>query len=336
MYKKMFFAAAVVATFAGCTKNEVNPVQTADGEISYQAVVAPKTKAPSRLEFDDKNVFVSYAYYLPSDKTWAANSADAVPYITASTISKVGDEWKNKNTSYYWPKDGKLTFFSWSLDKDNTTLTTGVVDCNVTDGINATGYSAADNHNFDFMVADIAPDYTANVMTYYTTGVPTLFKHKLCQVAYTVKTDKEYPGATFNLKSVALSNIAQAGDYKQLATDEGWTSTDKTATYLYSSSVENNTFDNNNSLSPSLDKDQLYYIPQNFADEAAVTIVYSITNADGFVETVTRTQKLSDLFGEWNMNTKYMLNITVALDEILWDPAIEDWGTETSAAWTVK
>lgn len=42
-------------------------------------------------------------------------------------------------------------------------------------------------------------------------------------------------------------------------------------------------------------------------------------------EPVTETIKLSELTGDWGIGKKYIINITFSLDEILWDPAVEDW-----------
>ena len=47
------------------------------------------------------------------------------------------------------------------------------------------------------------------------------------------------------------------------------------------------------------------------------------------VENVVVEKKLSELFGaSWKMGTRYTCAITVSLDEILWDPAVEPWVDE--------
>ena len=64
MKKNLFIAAAACVALAACTKNEVKPVEM-DQEITYQTIT---TKAAS--SFASNRHFTSYAYMLPSGKTW--------------------------------------------------------------------------------------------------------------------------------------------------------------------------------------------------------------------------------------------------------------------------
>lgn len=115
--KKYFFILAAAAALAACAKNEVTPVLSQENtEIAYN--VAPKTKADPDA-FPTTNVFASWAYYLPNGKNWDANSNNATEYIVNSTISHqtTANVWKNADNTYYWPKEGKLTFFAYSLNK---------------------------------------------------------------------------------------------------------------------------------------------------------------------------------------------------------------------------
>lgn len=138
--KKYFFILAAAAALAACAKNEVTPVLSQENtEIAYN--VAPKTKtlAANQENFATDNVFASWAFYLPKDQTWAANSATSQPYIVNSTISHKDGTWKDQNKSYYWPKDGgSLTFLAYSLNKGNLTLagTDSHFNCTNTHGIN--------------------------------------------------------------------------------------------------------------------------------------------------------------------------------------------------------
>ena len=69
-------------------------------------------------------------------------------------------------------------------------------------------------------------------------------------------------------------------------------------------------------------------------------VVYTITTTVGsgsVTETVTKTIQLNTLFktvtdqndtefpGGWRMGKKYTINLTFTLDEIYWDPAVEEW-----------
>ena len=163
--KKYFFILAAAAALAACAKNEVTPVLSQENtEIAYN--VAPKTKATT--DFATTNVFASWAYYLPNDKNWDENLTDAKLYIDNSTISyqKDGsDTWKETGKTYYWPKGGKLTFFAYSLNKNNLDLKVGPNLDHVTIAKEADCYGITalidldENPNTDFLVADIAKVY---------------------------------------------------------------------------------------------------------------------------------------------------------------------------------
>lgn len=73
--KKLIVLFSAVAALAACSKNEVIPAVSGENvEISYK--VAPRTKADATQAFDTTNVFASWAYYLPSGKSWNANHTD--------------------------------------------------------------------------------------------------------------------------------------------------------------------------------------------------------------------------------------------------------------------
>lgn len=355
MNKKLILAAAVVATLAGCAKNEINPVQTAEQEISFQTVLGPNTKtlSSSQSEFGKTNVFASYAFYLDNGSEWIGNQTNSKLYIDNALISYKNNLWKNHDKPYYWPKNGKLTFFSWSFNKENLIVssineTTPVtVTCDNANGIVATNYSTEVNRNIDFMVADIAQNQSKNINTYGTDGVPTLFRHKLCQVKYTIKTDKDYyatNGYVFTLNSVKFSDVAQAGTYTQgnAPDNEKWELVGDRKAYEYESSALNTDF--GTTAITSADSDQLYYIPQSFIESSTVTVKYTVTrylpDDSTIVDEYEKPLALYDakLWSEgWLMNKIYTLNITVSLDndEIYWDPAVENW-EEEDKSWTVE
>ena len=80
MKKVLFFSLAAGLALAACTKNEVRPVEV-DQEITYQTI---NTKAAST--FASNRHFTSYAYMLPSGKTWDADYASGSEYIADADI----------------------------------------------------------------------------------------------------------------------------------------------------------------------------------------------------------------------------------------------------------
>lgn len=335
MKNLVFILAAAAGILVSCTKNEVAPAEPQ--EITY--MTAPLVKA--NVEFDADKVFWSWAYHT-GEYDWTYGSHPI--WIDGEKISykPANDVWKGTN-SYYWPKNGdKLTFFAYSInDVDGKTLTNATVSCPPANGIKVTGFTTADNLNVDFMVADIAANKTANENVYdfepetdvNPSGVPTLFKHKLSQVVFTVKTTSAYAGKTFNLKSITFNKISGGADYYQYnAGVEGWSNygADVATTSYYSGSDV--PFADTKVTPLAI---QSLYIPQNFTDET-VTIVYTITTGS-VTETLTMPKKLSEIFtANWEMGKKYTCDITIGLNEISWDPAVVDWTDGVAVGWGIN
>ena len=341
--KKYFFILAAAAALAACAKNEVTPVLSNENtEIAYN--VAPKTKALDETHqenFSTDNVFASWAYYLPKGKTWADNyDADATngktkpqPYIVNSTISHKNGIWKDKEgKSYYWPKDGgSLTFLAYSLNKGDLTLKGehSAFTCDNAGGVQG-HIELMDNKNTDFLVADIAADKTANENVYVVNGVPTLFKHKLSRVACTVKKAAEYQNKKFELKEINFLDVVTYGSYAQLPTEKFTAGTVK-HDQIYTKAVQEIT----TTATAVATEDVVIYMPQTFADETAkIQVKYTVTTTVGtgsVVEDCVKEISIKDKFAEWAMGKKYTFNITFALDEITWDPAVEKWENATAA-----
>ncbi len=342
--KKYIFFFAAAAALAACSKNEVAPAFSNENtEISYN--VAPKTKTLSETQsdFSTDNVFVSFAYYLPNGKNWDENSADAKLYINASEISYNTDCWKNKTTSYYWPKDkGSLTFFAWSLNRPNVNLEDGqhsaaeTFHCIAENGIfGHIDLTPESNKNADLLVADIAKDKTANETTYKFNGVPTLFRHRLSMVAATVRLGKEYANKTFTLNSIKFTTIANAGNYYQITNDgetfSAATGAARSAELTYSAADQQIKTTTATAVE---NEDQVIYVPQTFTDETLIQVKYTVTtavaNSADVVENCVVEKKVKDIFARWEMGKRYIFNLVFSLDEIFWDPAVEDWTTENS------
>ena len=341
--KKLFFVVALLAVVASCTKNEVIPQNDGNKEITY--LTAPLTKAPSA--FETTNTFYSYAYLLTSSN-WATSSSSSTPYIDEAEISYQTSVWK-AGQSYYWPKnDGSsLTFFAWS--NGTGTLDPAVGQCSNTTGVQFPNYdiSTAANKNKDMMVAKIAADQTENKTpaAYYEEGVPTLFYHVLSSLEIKAKVAASYPDVTFKVKSITLLDNSVKGSYTQgvvataLPTAGTWTeaSTPVTANLQ----VYNNagfTLTTSEQSLDATDADFRILLPHAFAATELMQITYDIvTTYTGtpVTETVTVSKKLSEIYGtSWEAGKKYTLTITLSMNEILWDPAVEEW-TAGTGTWGI-
>lgn len=378
--KKLFYFAAAAVALAACAKNEVIPVNSGENqEITFN--VAPKTKADLQT-FNTGNVFASWAYYLPKNKTWDANyavykskSVDqnwkpeedkdyTVPqeYISGATIANntnTGGKWKCATKTFYWPKDGgKLTFFAYSLNKGDFTLTGdhSGFGCDPSFGISG-AIDLQANPNTDFLVAEIAKDKTSNEQIYSTDGVPTLFKHRLSSVVFAIRTGANYTDKKFELTNITLHNLYHYATYGQLPNEKFHPSASGNEPYIpiYTSTPQPIKFQDDFVNVTGVDKD--IFIPQDFANgsnataNAYIEVKYTITtkvgtNGDGtdkvVKEQVTKqiflnpeNGKGTKMFDKWEMGKKYTINLTFTLDEILWAPAVQNWEDGTTAGQTV-
>lgn len=351
--KKLIVLFSAVAALAACSKNEVVPAVSGENvEISYK--VAPRTKADADPKaFNTDNVFASWAYYLPSGKNWDANHAEAKIYIgkeegEGATISYGNNAWKDQTTSHYWPKDGNLTFFAYSLNRNNFDLKydsghTYPIVCHKSPnayGINAT-IDLKDNKNLDLLVAEIAKDKTQNEKIYSLNGVPTLFKHKFSRIQFAVKKKEEYTGATITLNSITFNNVAHTGHYSQFNKEDGdvkFTQDYCKVGDIRTSLVYTTTDFKVTSATdyvPVTETDETYYIymPQDFKNVteakniATIEVKYTVT-LNGISESYIKTLKVKDIFDSWKMGKRYTFNLIFSLDEIKWAPAVGDWEDE--------
>lgn len=370
--KKVFLIAAAVVAFAACSKNEVLPSSSINNEISFN--VAPRTKAlaAGQHDFGVDNHFISYAYFLTDDKKWPTNAGSI--YINGAEVSSHVDAsatggrvWKAAN-SYYWPKSEKssLTFFAWSKNKNECSLAGGAtVSCHPQKGIAFTDYDVTSNENVDLLVADVAANKTRNENLYTYSGVPTLFRHKLSYVIFKVKTKEAYAGKEFALKSIKFVGLGSKASYDQKA-NEGtdpvyntvgeWATPSAKADQVYFNATTPVVFTNADFVleTEATAKDfvdQKYYLPQALTAvtpgagvAGSIEVVYTIKTTEGTAEstaesteTVTRYISAKSMFADdLKINKKYTCTLTFSLDEITWDPAVQDWDPVTAADITIQ
>lgn len=354
MNKHIFYIAAACVALASCVKNEVR-VNAPDKEITFQTV---STKAGDAA-FETNKHFFSYAYFLGKGKNWDANHAEAEAYIDNALITydtpAAGKGYWAAKDKYYWPKQGKLTFFAWT---DNTihnptsnpapSVGTGAtVTCAHDTGIKIEKYSVKDNPNKDILVAEIAKNKTANESVTgrdWDNGVPTVFRHALASVEFKVNKKENYDKVEFRVKKITLKNVYTKGTFTQGSPTESWGwsaqtapeslsvfTGDKEVTKTADVTATNKGFD---ILKPATG-DYSIVLPQTFdaASTSELTIDYDIiTNYTGtkVTENVTETKKLNEIYKDnWDCKKKYVLGITLGLNEIYWDPSVEGWDNGT-------
>ena len=327
MKKYLLIAVPAIAVLASCAKNEVYTPETDPQQITFQAVVSRQgTKAMiNGTTYPTDVPFGTYAFFLEKGKEWApasgtGDAADGQTYIPQSEVKNNGQTsgyaWTTA-AAYYWPKQGSLTFFSYSpyLAALNSATT-----CDVTNGIKISNWDVNANQTVDVMVADYRPDETSNGTNAGYNGVPTVFRHKLSQiVAVNFKTDKDYTnGHTetnavagdkfFYINSVKINKIQYKGTYTSTNKVDGstttpvlgaWVATTDTQNYTWYENETGTAFGSTAVAAPCANTNgYILVLPQTFTspadedkpqNEKNIQITYTIKtcNGDGFTtETV--------------------------------------------------
>lgn len=284
MKKSILLAAAAIAALAGCSKVEVKSVDEAPARISWNAVVGKhSTKAPVEgTTFSTGHSFKTFAFYNANGTTWPVDASlyidnQEVNYYAAAVAPFVANSWHTVTVNY-WPRQGSLTFFSYSFANSPVTFT-GNLTCTAADGLKLTGYdvNATGNKNSDFMVADIKVDQRQNTTSAAgaETGVPTIFRHALTQiVGFNVKTKDNYKGAALaagskviEVNSIKIVNADSKGDYTMtndaVRRTESWGNRSDSKTYEYTPVTGKS--EALNTTAAELVNEQKIFLPQDFA-----------------------------------------------------------------------
>jgi hypothetical protein len=251
--KKMFlFSAMAAGLLTSCVQTEtIAPELTeTEKEIKFQTVVAKQgTRAIiTGVDYDENAPsFGTYAFHNESNSNLLPGTGE---YITNAEIVHKNDGtthyWGPASGSYQWPKQGSLTFYSYSpfyYQEDKTTPLNPTVPEIGQYGFRFIDYDVAAHQETDLMVADIQYGQTANVthgapnslITH--TGVKTIFRHKLALIGgFILSTSDDYDGTwdginintandgnlRFKILNITFKNIATKGTF----TSEGIKGTD--------------------------------------------------------------------------------------------------------------
>lgn len=284
MKRSILLAAAAIAALAGCSKVEVKSVDEAPARISWNAVVGKhSTKAPVEgTTFSTGHSFKTFAFYNANGTTWPVDASlyidnQEVNYYAAAVAPFVADSWHSETVNY-WPRQGSLTFFSYSFANKPVSFA-GTLTCTAADGLKLEGYdvNATGNKNSDFMVADIKVDQRQNTTSAARAekGVPTIFRHALTQiVGFYVTTEGDYKGAplaagskVIEVKSIKIVNADSKGDYTMtnnaVTRTESWGNRSDSKTYEYTPVAGKS--EALSTTAAELVNEQKIFLPQDFA-----------------------------------------------------------------------
>ena len=284
MKKSILLAVAAIAALAGCSKVEVKSVDEAPARISWNAVVGKhSTKAPVEgTTFSTGHSFKTFAFYNANGTAWPTGASlyidnQEVSYHAGAVAPFVANSWHTV-TANYWPRQGSLTFFSYSFANKPVSFA-GTLTCTAADGLKLEGYdvNATGNKNSDFMVADIKVDQRQNTTNAAGAekGVPTIFRHALTQiVGFYVETKDNYKGAALaagskviEVKSIKIVNADSKGDYTMtnnaVTRTESWGNRSDSKTYEYTPVAGKS--EALSTTAAELVNEQKIFLPQDFA-----------------------------------------------------------------------
>jgi hypothetical protein len=364
--KKIFFALAAVAALASCSKSEVEYTQSA--EIGIAPFTQNRTKAMvTKTEFPQEN-FMVWAYYkqLTAPATiedWQASTEQ--PYSTQQTYIdekpfKPSDKtglWGGV-TPYFWPKLGSLLFVgyypatedmaklvSYEFTSDVNKMAIGDKETGVfftpgdyeTTGFvnNAAGAKCVEDFMYFNMTPSSCDGNTVGIENSVTTGyqIDVHFRHGLSWISVILAEAEGTPeGATITVNSVTFTDVNTNGtavvnnspDASKGETDEiFWTTTadQKDVVVWEGEKVLGK--------EETLEK-QPVIIPQAMAGDLVIN--YTISSTDGSKFTETKKVSLASFDSKktsWLPGKKYTYTITIGTSEILIDPSIVEWVTET-------
>lgn len=346
MKKTLLFAVAASVALAGCVKNDPANGGTvaSDAKISFDApAVGAVTRAVAGEIVNPYNKaehFTVYALHFADEYTSFNDGAFYMAGVETA-YDPAGNCWNSESVTggktYYWPKNGSLTFQAYSPSDART-------DCMV--GWMETGFTfdnftvAAVGQQYDLMFSNRSYNRTSSMNqsgddTY--NGVDITFKHALSSIVFKVGTDADYAGADldFKVKKIEIQGVNNKGNFNENLTDGNnentrnpeWTDQTGAVNYIAfegSFAVPENGTDR---VEPTGAAD-LILLPQLIPDGAMVVVEYTIeTMTSGEItQTATFELKPNTDNNTWTLGKRYTYNIIFGdMEKIYFAPVVEDW-----------
>ena len=348
-------AAVLAAAFTSCVSNEVTLPVSEDIPITYsvlQKSMATRA-AVTGTTYPQGVPFGSFAYYLPAGKTWRDNKADAQIYIDNNKVkydatgkdSFASNSW-HSDIVHYWPKAGSLTFFSYSPYD----VLQGKISCSKENGLKIEswtapmkpGNAAEGEDGVDLMIAK-SENQTGNTSSVggYQAGVPTAFKHILCQIEVKAKLNNPDENADYVINSITLSNIWTEAAFS----NESWNSHRGAESVTYNCGGTDGVHLNTDGKTSSEVFPAMVLIPQNRKDvsgtngrgKPSIKIGYSYKTDKNTQKSYTRVfveKQFLDIDGlnqSWNQGKKYILTIAFSTQGAFleFDTEVNGWNDGT-------
>src|SRR5574344_1523082 len=348
MKKYFIMTAFAMLVFASCTNNED---QSEPQEINFSTLNYKPTKAPiTGTAYTKANgcpAFGVFAILVSEGKKYDESAvAERSSYMSNVKIDfndnndyKIWTPYSGSNPiKYYWPLSGSLAFVGYTpydiSNKAAFTLSTKTLT--ITDYSPST--TVAQQYDVMYSKAGVAKDLNKNETSYTganvnnSKGVNIVFNHALSQIIFKAKTTVLATDATFKIDEIKMIDVENNGTLtvtNDVATGgvDGWSLTADNKTTF------NVTTEATSDLTNDFDQycGKLLLIPQTFASTstAQVSIKYTMTPTHSGSTPTSKTviKSMKDLSGltTINANKKYIINLTISPEEILFAPSILEW-----------
>lgn len=349
--KKIFtLASLAILALVSCSKAapEFNAPQAEDQVISfrpYAYVNQTKADDASKVAFSTSAKFGTFAYRTATTFEQAGTAALDYIHMNNAEVKYSAPTWA-PSTTYYWPKDGYLSFVCYAPYKATSPMT---YDLN--SGVKFESYSIPADANEDLMYSDITKDKqfnTDNDPQYQddaiTNGVPVLFHHALSKVNFLFKiNDKddataEVESVAIDLKSAVINNIKSSGSFAELP-GKTWSSLGDAKSYTIFNGQSPIALSKTASAE-GLTQSSFILMPQELVATADQILGESLTVS--YKATVTYASKATPVEYEvtetvdlknstvpvWGVNKQITYTVILSAfskDPILFDPAVVDW-----------
>ncbi len=359
MRKFVFLSGLAIVAMAACTKTESPMGDRTESPIVFKPLAAKQTKSTPITKYDKgTGDFRVYAWYQANaTSTTFDPTKDFTLYMNGVKCSYQDGNVDNGNgtgawfpeNTYYWPKNGKLTFSAYY-----PAVTAGVtVDAST--GLKITDYEIADATNqVDLMFSNRVYDKTSSTQTdvnHDYDGVDIVFKHALSAVSFEVKTAADYGTDAIKLYSIEIQKANSKGTFNE-GLDNGrigipaghpaaWTLTTDVKDYI----VYSETAGQSVSSTKAAAGKTCITMPQEFSDDIVVVIKYGIKIGDSteyLEQTQTFNLKGTKISGTttdikaWEMGKWYKYTLTFTLDKVYFAPSVENWDEVSVADFDVK
>lgn len=331
---KKFLAFATLASVAlvGCVNDEQMEMAQEAKKVSFNnPVMSTQTRANVKGEMNEgvtyntNEDFVVYAKKssTPLDmSTWSTGTNFWKDGEGLTVTYKNAGDWEHATDTYYWPKDGYLSFAAYSpaVLEDGGSVVYGNGGWVVTDfKVNPTV-----GEQIDLMVSDPVWNQTEPDTE---KAVDINFKHTLSSIVFSVvENDDKH---SYKINSVTVEgNIAMTGSMNNSLQwgHNGQTSTTLTKAVNYDVTTIVTEFLNG--------ENAMLLIPQTNIGNVEVTLNITRT-ADGtnITETYNKTVKFSDFLitggsnvTEWQQGKRYVYNFTIGgTKKIFFAPTVTNW-----------